>query len=61
MAERYGVRRPPGSRWESVPERRTFLLGPDGRVRAVYDVTDVHTHPDEVLADVERLRTQDAP
>jgi peroxiredoxin len=61
VAERYGVKRPPGSRWASVPERRTFLLGPDGDVRAVYDVTDVHAHPGEVLADLERLSAAEAP
>lgn len=58
VAERYGVKRPAGSRWAAVPERRTFLVDPDGVVRAVYDVTDVHGHPGEVLADLERLQGQ---
>ena len=55
VADLYGTRRPPGSRWARVPERRTFLIDPDGIVRAVYDVTDVHAHPDQVLADLRRL------
>ena len=56
IAEAYGVRRPPGSRWAKVPERRTFLIDPAGVVRHVYDVTDVYGHPDEVLADLARLK-----
>ena len=60
MAEQYGARRPPGSRWAHVPERRTFLIDPHGIVRAVYDVTDVYAHPGQVLADLERLQEADA-
>lgn len=59
VAAAYGVRRPPGSRWADVPERRTFLVDPAGTVREVYDVTDVHAHPGEVLADLERLVAED--
>jgi peroxiredoxin len=59
VAELYGVRRPPGSRWAKVPERRTFLIDPVGVVRHVYDVTDVHGHPAEVLADLGRLGGDD--
>jgi thioredoxin-dependent peroxiredoxin len=60
VAATYGVRRPPGSRWADVPERRTFLVDPAGTVREVYDVADVHAHPGEVLADLERLVAGDA-
>jgi thioredoxin-dependent peroxiredoxin len=56
VAESYGVRRPPGSRWVGVPERRTFLIDPAGIIRRIYDVTDVHGHPGEVLDDLRRLR-----
>ena len=59
-AERYGVRRPLGSRWAGVPERRTFLIDPHGVVRRIYDVTDVHTHAGEVLDDLTALRTAEA-
>lgn len=30
----------------------SFLIDPDGTTRAVYDVTDVREHADEVLADL---------
>ena len=56
VAETYGARRPPGSRWAALPERRTFLIDPEGVVRAVYDVADVHRHAREVLDDLRRLR-----
>lgn len=54
-AESYGVKRPAGSRWASVPERRTFLIDPAGIVRLAYDVTDVFGHPQQILDDLERL------
>ena len=55
-AEAYGARRAPRSRWASLPERRTIVIDPDGVVRAVYDVTDVHRHAAEVLADIRRFQ-----
>ena len=55
-AEAYGAKRPAGSRWAALPERRTILIDPDGVVRALYDVTDVHRHPAEVLDDLVRLQ-----
>ena len=61
MADAYGTRRAPGSRWAHVPERRTFVIDPDGTVRAVYDVTDVHAHPGEVLEDLRRLQAEARP
>jgi thioredoxin-dependent peroxiredoxin len=56
VAAAYGVRRPMGSRWHEYPERRTFLIDPQGILRKVYDVTDVHAHPGEVLADLRELQ-----
>jgi len=56
VAEAYGVRRPPSSRWHQFPERRTFLIDPAGVIRRTYDVTDVHAHPGEVLADLRDLQ-----
>ena len=61
VASAYGVRRAPGSRWEHVPERRTFLIDPGGIVRRVYDVTDVHAHPGQVLDDLRALQAADGP
>ena len=55
-AEAYGAKRKPGSRWAALPERRTILIDPDGVVRALYEVTDVHRHAAEVLADVRRFQ-----
>jgi peroxiredoxin Q/BCP len=56
VAESYGVRRPPASRWHDYPERRTFLIDPVGVVRRLYDVTDVNRHAEHVLADLRELR-----
>lgn len=39
-----------------VPERRTFLIDPNGIIRRIYDVTDVSHHADEVLDDLRALR-----
>jgi peroxiredoxin len=33
----------------------TFLIAPDGTIAKVYEVTDVATHPDDVLADIRAL------
>ncbi len=39
----------------AFPKRYTFLIDPDGIVRQVYKVTDVESHPDEVLSDLKDL------
>ncbi len=36
--------------------RHTFLIGPDGRVRKVWDDVDVKKHSDEVLAALDELQ-----
>ena len=36
--------------------RHSFLIDPAGVVRKVYEVTDVATHPQQVLDDVTALR-----
>jgi peroxiredoxin Q/BCP len=61
VADAYGVRRPPGSRWEMYPERRTFLIDRRGVIRKIYDVTDVFAHPDDVLADIRAFSDVAAP
>jgi peroxiredoxin Q/BCP len=50
----YGVTRDPGEKFAEFPKRYSFLIGPDGIIRRVYDVTDVARHADLVLADLER-------
>jgi peroxiredoxin len=31
----------------------TFLIDKEGTIRKVYEVTDVKTHPDQVLSDIQ--------
>lgn len=38
------------------PRRVSVLIGPDGRVKAAYDKVTPADHPDQVLADLNRLR-----
>jgi thioredoxin-dependent peroxiredoxin len=54
----YGVGREETDRFFGLPLRRTFLIAPDGRIARVYDVTDVQTHPQQILADI---KTGSAP
>jgi peroxiredoxin len=51
----YGVVRPAGNRWAALPRRVTFLIDPSRVVQRVYDVADVASHADEVLADLREL------
>jgi thioredoxin-dependent peroxiredoxin len=51
----YGVVRPAGHRWASVPRRITFVIDPQRVVQRVYDVVDVAGHAEEVLADLREL------
>jgi peroxiredoxin Q/BCP len=48
----FGVARPPSDKFAAFPRRMSFLIDPKGIIRAVYDVTDVATHADAVLADL---------
>jgi len=52
----YEVVRAPDERYADFPERRSYLIDPDGVIRRVYSVTDVTAHADEVLADLAELR-----
>jgi peroxiredoxin Q/BCP len=54
VGEAYGVARDPDDKFALFPRRYSFLIGPDGIIRHVYDVTDVAKHADVVLADLER-------
>ena len=49
VGEQYGVIREPGN---PLPKRNSFLIDPTGVIRRVYEVSDVKTHPDEVLSDI---------
>ena len=52
----YGVVRATGDQYAAFALRHSFLIDPGGRIARVYDVADVKSHADEVLADLERLR-----
>jgi peroxiredoxin Q/BCP len=38
-----------------VAKRRTFLVGPDGRIAHVWNAVDVEGHADDVLATIRKL------
>jgi peroxiredoxin Q/BCP len=58
VGDRYGVRRDPGDRYPELPRRITYLIDPEGRVARAYSVSDVTTHPAQVLEDLRALRGQ---
>jgi peroxiredoxin len=55
VGKAYGVERGPDEKFPEYPKRMTFLIAPDGTIAKVYEVTDVATHPDDVLADIRAL------
>lgn len=55
VAQAYGADRLAGSRWEHLPQRRTFIIDPTGVVRAAYEVADVDLHAGEVLSDLDTM------
>ena len=56
VGAQYDVMRGPDEKFNEFARRYAYLIGPDGVIRAAYDVTDVAAHADAVLADLERLR-----
>lgn len=46
----YGACDSPDAR---VPSRISYLIGPDGRIRAAYEKVSPPTHPAEVLQELE--------
>jgi peroxiredoxin Q/BCP len=60
VGEAYGTARPTDHDWAAVARRWTFLIDPAGIVRRTYDVKDFGGHPEEVLADLQALRS-DSP
>lgn len=51
IIEAYGV-----NKGKSV-QRKTFLIGPDGKLLKVYNKVDPDRHSEEVLADLQNLKT----
>jgi thioredoxin-dependent peroxiredoxin len=49
--------RDPGTEKVSFAKRLSYLIDPDGVIRKSYEVTDIPTHPAEVLADLDELRS----
>jgi peroxiredoxin Q/BCP len=56
VGRRYGVLRDPDDQYAGFPKRESFLIDPGGVLRKVYQVSDVASHADEVLADLRRLQ-----
>ena len=52
----YEVKKADGEQYTDFPRRRSFLIDPDGVLRKSYDVTDVATHPQQVLDDLIALK-----
>ena len=55
VGKQYGVARPASDHFAEFPRRLSFLIDPDGLIREVYDVADVASHAEQVLADIERF------
>ena len=55
MGTAYGAAKGPDEQYPDFPRRITYLIDPDGRVAKAYTVTDVKSHPDEVLGDLRQL------
>ncbi len=49
------AQRDPNDRFVGSPRRITYLIDPDGVVRKAYEVTDIASHPGEVVEDLRRL------
>ena len=54
--EVYEVTRDPADRTAGVARRITYLIDPQGKIAAAYEVGDIGAHPDEVLADLRAIR-----
>ena len=51
----YEVVRTDDDHYRSYAERHSYLIDPDGIIRRAYAVSDVESHADDVLADLQRL------
>ena len=61
VGEEYETKRHPEERSPEYAKRRTYLIDPDGVIRKAYRVTDIESHPSEVLEDVRRLAADGSP
>ena len=55
VAAAYGVLRPADHPYPDFPRRVTYVIDPTGSIVTAYEVKDVESHPDEVLAELRRL------
>ena len=51
----YETRRADDEPAAEFAKRRTFIIDPDGVIRATYRVTDIPAHPGQVLGDLRAL------
>lgn len=56
----YGAARPPDDPYPAYARRITYLIDPAGVIRKAYVVTDIPSHPGEVVAELERLAQESA-
>ena len=56
VAERYETKRGTEEEHPEYAKRRTYLIDPEGRIARAYRVTDIPTHPGQVLEDLRSLR-----
>ena len=57
IGRRYDVVRDATDKYSGLPKRRTFLIAPDGTIARIFDVTDVGSHPGQVLAVLRSIAT----
>ena len=57
MSEQYGATKGPDEQYPDFPKRISYLIGPDGTIVRAYQVTDVNTHPQQVLDDLRVARS----
>jgi peroxiredoxin Q/BCP len=55
IAGQYGTARPDDDDNAGMPLRTTHLIDPSGSLARIYNVTDVHGHAEQVLADLIEL------
>ena len=58
VGEAYETKRAPAEQSPENAKRRTYLIDPEGTIVKAYRVTDIPTHPDQVLADLRELQGQ---
>jgi peroxiredoxin len=56
MSDAYGAARPPDDDAAAFARRLSYLVDPSGTVRRAYEVTDVASHPAELLDDLRDLQ-----